>query len=508
MNNNFEVQGTNILNSSKPLDDLFFASNNTPTYIESTHKPHVEKPVGTNISEYSLFGPTEINKQIGYKPTTTTVNNFAQLAKLVENPNFFSPSEVTSYDLLDNSPPKSAPQNTTPQPIIQSAPRREVSLFYLKEIALFTVSDVNNATQTRIDNSTGELYGPLPEFKVGAVFSSPNEFCPKLHRDALIEVTKPDNNQAASSILLQRDHDDRGNIVLFKGQSIYGTEQMNEPPLVGESLSLAHNSKFKIPVRVIRREGSMYRYDGLYFVGDYWFEKSADGNDQWNYLFKLVRLSCQPSLSQTKMTMTAPNLVAPQLQPPQLVSYNAEPDHMTQRQSYSQPQYQPQQQYIPPQQQYYNPPQQQYQNYNQMPYAPKPAPTRSPVPRNTNVLGMDLNHIRVREMLSQLKQKNNTFNVRISQYNQNIETLSGKAGIDISGSGEGTVTSRNKGFYWNDANGAPIAGEVDSTRKSLKRKSDDTSNDGGDEGASPSASKSKTKKPSKKRARVAEEEKK
>jgi hypothetical protein len=470
---------------TRSIDDLFFSNNNsTPTY-DVAQKPNTEQSMNNNTTEYNLFG-YDIPKKIPNE--LPRINNFEQLAKLAENPNIFG--HVVEYDLTDRTISKPTQQQQSFVPIAQppqiQPKRREISLFYFHEIAQFTNSEVNEAMQSKIDSATGEVYGPISEFKVGAALTSSSEFAQKLHRDYNLEISHPKNCGAASSLLILKDcHDDRGNIILFNGDNLSINGQMNEPPLVGDNLSLARNSQFKIPVRVIRRiENGTYRYDGLYFVGDYWFERTSGDTTLWHYMFKLVRIFGQTPLPHNEVMKNPPKLVPPQPLPPPM--YSGDSGGM--RQQVHQQQY-PQQHYTQYHQQQY------YQNSYSSVQAPSmPArPMRAPpVQRSSTGLGMDLNHGNVLELLSQLRRRNSSFNNRISQYEHNIETISGKE-LEGSAGSEDTLTSRNKGFYWKLDNEHP-----DGAKKLLKRKSDDIANDGGDEGES-AVQNTKNKKPSKKR---------
>ena len=106
---------------------------------------------------------------------------------------------------------------------------------------------------------------------------------------------------AAASVVLSGVYpdDDQGDTVIYTGQGGLqpGTSRaVADQRLVAGNAALIRNRNLGMPVRLIRKVGGAFRYDGLYAVDNYLRERPAsDGFLRWRYVLK--SLSLAPSLA-------------------------------------------------------------------------------------------------------------------------------------------------------------------------------------------------------------------
>jgi hypothetical protein len=285
--------------------------NNDLYFTAPTQLPNVENTKNASVNSTAQEAAFFFGADSPKKPSSPTVKSPQQttatqsiFAKLVENPSLLN---IPSFN-------QTTTQNIH-RPISQ---RRDVPLYYVTEIAQFTDKQVEgmflrlasltciDGLKTRIDNTTGDLYGPHPDYPFGSMFSSREELS-KIHSNVSENCSYPSGGGPATSVLLLdiSPHDDRGNIALFVGEQVRTTEQV--PPLTGSNQALHQCLVQKTAFRVIRGHEDIdtqvsthvpvrrgYRYDGMYFVGDYWYEQIEQ--NLFQYVFKLVRLYGQPQL--------------------------------------------------------------------------------------------------------------------------------------------------------------------------------------------------------------------
>lgn len=116
------------------------------------------------------------------------------------------------------------------------------------------------------------------------------------------------NDEAAESICASSmggyGDEDYGNILIYTGQ---GGSETKDQTMNSVNKSLTLNLTKKIPVRVVRgfqlqtkyAPKSGYRYDGLYWVTNYWKENQVLPNGKQGakvFRFRLVRLEGQPRI--------------------------------------------------------------------------------------------------------------------------------------------------------------------------------------------------------------------
>ncbi|KAL9657833.1 hypothetical protein ABK040_013169 [Willaertia magna] len=280
------------------------ASNYEDYYPSKKIKSTTTIPQPTNY--YNQDDDIKKQKQQQPKNPPTNVNN-----------NNMNNNNNTDY--YKKPLPKVQSAGITGTPLSENQ-KRQISLFYLAEISNYTKQDVNNAMISKIDNDTGEIYGNIPDITVGMKYNNRQELnqC-KLHTDMNSTICTNGNfSKPSPSVIIydnQDQHEDRGSVVLFSvsfNTQHYDMNDPNPPPIQGTNVqALAQNSIYKIPIRVIRAKydgpnsnnnnnprsinpncpSTGYRYDGLYFVGEYWFERQLG-----SFIFKFIRIYGQPEL--------------------------------------------------------------------------------------------------------------------------------------------------------------------------------------------------------------------
>ena len=99
--------------------------------------------------------------------------------------------------------------------------------------------------------------------------------------------------QAAASVVLSGVYadDDRGDSIVYTGQGglAPGTSHAiaDQKPIRGNA-ALIRNRNTGIPVRVIRKVGTGFCYDGLFSVDGYFRERPSDGFLRWRYMLHSV----------------------------------------------------------------------------------------------------------------------------------------------------------------------------------------------------------------------------
>jgi len=101
---------------------------------------------------------------------------------------------------------------------------------------------------------------------------------------------------AAASVVLSGVYpdDDQGDLIIYTGQGgmARGSARVvADQPLSRGNAALIRNCRTGLPVRVIRRVGGRFRYDGLFSVDRYFRERFGDGFVRWRYeLRRIVRV--------------------------------------------------------------------------------------------------------------------------------------------------------------------------------------------------------------------------
>lgn len=144
------------------------------------------------------------------------------------------------------------------------------------------------------------IFGHITGYEVGAHFSSRVELSHVgVHRPTQAGIGGSEK-EGADSIVLSggyEDDEDWGNEILYTGQGgrdPNSGKQIAHQPLNRGNLALAKSKLNGLPVRVIRGSThvskyapeSGYRYDGLYWVVDFWQEVGKSGFYVWRYLLK------------------------------------------------------------------------------------------------------------------------------------------------------------------------------------------------------------------------------
>ena len=144
-------------------------------------------------------------------------------------------------------------------------------------------------------------YGHISGYPVGTTFATRRQVSDAgLHRPLQAGISGS-SIDAADSIVVSggyEDDQDLGDEIVYTGQGgrdPNSGEQVEDQQLVRGNMGLALSHTHGMPVRVIRgpthasphAPRSGYRYDGLYFVVDHWYEQGISGYGIWRY--RLVR---------------------------------------------------------------------------------------------------------------------------------------------------------------------------------------------------------------------------
>jgi putative restriction endonuclease len=148
----------------------------------------------------------------------------------------------------------------------------------------------------------GPVFGHVNGYPVGSHFENRAALAKAgVHRHIQAGIAGT-AKEGADSIVLSggyEDDQDFGDTIIYTG---YGGRdqatgrQVSDQPFRSWNRALAYSGLNGLPVRVIRGEGhdaphspsAGYRYDGLYFVDDYWQERGRSGFLVWRY--RLVKL--------------------------------------------------------------------------------------------------------------------------------------------------------------------------------------------------------------------------
>lgn len=152
---------------------------------------------------------------------------------------------------------------------------------------------------------SGRIFGEIPGVPEGSTFANRNDlFRSGVHGRTMagISGTIAEGADAIMMSSAYEDDVDMGDVVLYTGEGGRDPEsgrQIVDQELRGQNLALAKSCIDGKPVRVIRRTGYSawaptegLRYDGLYWIEDFWTEVGFSGFKIWRYL--LVKRNVQP----------------------------------------------------------------------------------------------------------------------------------------------------------------------------------------------------------------------
>ncbi len=147
-----------------------------------------------------------------------------------------------------------------------------------------------------------KVFGQIDGILEGDTFENRIELSiAKVHRPIQAGISGS-GKEGANSIVISggyEDDEDFGDIIIYTGQggrSNTSKIQVADQTLTRGNKGLAISCEKQLPVRVIRGANEYsafapengYRYDGLYFVTDYWHEKGKSGFIVWR--FRLERI--------------------------------------------------------------------------------------------------------------------------------------------------------------------------------------------------------------------------
>lgn len=144
------------------------------------------------------------------------------------------------------------------------------------------------------------IYGEIPGNPPGTQYASRHEAWERgVHRETQGGISGDESG--VESIVVSGgfvDDEDHGDVIVYTGQGGRDPNtgrQVADQKLENRNLGLARCRTEGLPVRVIRganghkehSPASGYRYDGLYYVSDYWHKVGQDGFRIWQ--FRLVK---------------------------------------------------------------------------------------------------------------------------------------------------------------------------------------------------------------------------
>lgn len=139
------------------------------------------------------------------------------------------------------------------------------------------------------------IFGHIENVIVGDVFSTRIELArAKVHRPLQAGISGSSKIGADSIVLSHGYEDDEDNEVEIiytgeGGRDPNSGKQVSDQFLTGRNLALVKSKENGLPVRVIRKVDSGYRYDGLFRVTDSWKEVGRSGFIIWRFrLEKLI----------------------------------------------------------------------------------------------------------------------------------------------------------------------------------------------------------------------------
>ncbi|BBH65219.1 hypothetical protein ACTI_19040 [Actinoplanes sp. OR16] len=127
-------------------------------------------------------------------------------------------------------------------------------------------------------------FGEVPGFPVGATFKDRAELMRHgVHRNGQAGIVGTGERGAESVVVSggYEDDEDDGDVIVYTGHG--GRDQATGRQVADQSFSASGNAALvtshvdQVPVRVIRRADSGYRYDGLFHVESYWSERGRSG---------------------------------------------------------------------------------------------------------------------------------------------------------------------------------------------------------------------------------------
>ena len=135
---------------------------------------------------------------------------------------------------------------------------------------------------------SGPAFGDLPGVEPGALYRDRAALRQAgIHRPLQAGIDYGPGT-AASSVVLAGVYpdEDQGDLVIYTGQGGLepGTSRaIADQPLTRGNVALFKNRNLGIPVRLIRKTGRGFRYDGLYSVERCFRQRFSDGFIRWRY---------------------------------------------------------------------------------------------------------------------------------------------------------------------------------------------------------------------------------
>jgi len=156
----------------------------------------------------------------------------------------------------------------------------------------------------------GRHFGEIEGIEEGALFATREDLsAADVHRPLQAGISGS-QGEGSDSIVVSggyEDDEDFGDLIVYTGhggRDANTGEQIEDQAFARGNAALARNKALGLPVRVIR--GSQldspfapehgYRYDGLYFVDEFWEETGRSGYKVWRYRLQKNLIASQPAL--------------------------------------------------------------------------------------------------------------------------------------------------------------------------------------------------------------------
>lgn len=149
---------------------------------------------------------------------------------------------------------------------------------------------------------TDRIFGNIKGILVGDIFNTRIDLSiAKVHRPIQAGISGSEK-EGSDSIVISggyEDDEDLDDVIIYTGHGGRSNEskiQVADQTLTRGNKSLAVSCEKQLPIRVIRganKHSSFapkigYRYDGLYYVTDYWHEKGKSGYTVWRFRLEKI----------------------------------------------------------------------------------------------------------------------------------------------------------------------------------------------------------------------------
>jgi len=147
------------------------------------------------------------------------------------------------------------------------------------------------------------IFGDIDKIFEGDIFESRGSLSlAKVHRPLQAGISGSEQEGADSVVISggYEDDEDFGDIIIYTGhggRSNGSKNQVADQVLTRGNKALAISQENQLPIRVVRGANKHskfapttgYRYDGLYFITEYWHEKGKSGYIVWRFRLEKIK---------------------------------------------------------------------------------------------------------------------------------------------------------------------------------------------------------------------------